>query len=79
MRRDIEEVRKEMKRMTRAPDTNLIKSWEDVVGELDLSDGCGAVGCESNTERNNSLFTQRRIEDAIATWKRLRGAKLSER
>ena len=46
---------------------DLVESWENVVSELNLSDGGVPCYCQSDGESDNTLFCQRGIEDSIDT------------
>jgi hypothetical protein len=46
---------------------DLVESWEDVIGELNLRDRLHALQRGTHREANNALFAERRVEDAIIT------------
>ena len=45
--------------------SNLIERWKNVVGELNLSDGCGARDRQSDAKCNNALLGQGRVKDSV--------------
>ena len=44
---------------------NLVKSWVDVVGELDFGNGLHPLHCSANGKASNTLLGQGSVEDAI--------------
>ncbi|KAF3840150.1 hypothetical protein F7725_018867 [Dissostichus mawsoni] len=55
-------------RMVRLPQSNRFPERIDVVGELDLSDGCGTSNSSANTKSHNPLLTEGSVEDSVLTW-----------
>lgn len=45
----------------------LVKSREDVVGKLDLSNGSGTSHSYTDTESHNALLTKGSVEDSVLT------------
>ena len=43
----------------------LVKGWEDVVSELDFSDRGGASSGHSDSEGDNTLLGDWRVEDSV--------------
>ena len=46
--------------------THLVKSWEDVIGELDFSNGSVTHCRHANTKACNALFCQWCVEDSLS-------------
>jgi hypothetical protein len=44
---------------------DLVESWVDVIGELDLGNRTHAFHCSSDCEASNALFGQRSIKDTV--------------
>ena len=45
--------------------TNLIESWENIIGELDFRDGGVAHSSKTDPKTCNALLCERGIEDAL--------------
>lgn len=48
--------------------SHLVKCWKDVVGKLDLSNGCGTGSSCTDAKSHNPLLTKRSVEDSVLTW-----------
>lgn len=50
--------------------TYLVKSRENVVSKLYLSNRCCTSHCYTDTKSHNALFTKGSVEDSVLTWER---------
>lgn len=50
--------------------TYLVKSGENVVSKLYLSNRCCTGHCYTNTKSHNALLAKGSVEDSVLTWER---------